>query len=80
MIGSQKIYKRDTCGNIIRLVHAGDGDTVCCGDKMKLSEEKIVDDGEEKDVPMFETAGDGIKERAGRNPNPTEEKYYIEWI
>ena len=61
-------------------MHGGDGDLVCCGEEMKLFDEKTADEGKEKHVPVIENAADGIKVKVGSNPHPMEEKHYIEWI
>ncbi|MEZ4579231.1 MAG: desulfoferrodoxin [Desulfobacterales bacterium] len=73
-------YKCDTCGNIVEVLHGGAGDLVCCGEEMKLFDEKSADEGKEKHVPVIEPSGDGIKVKVGSNPHPMEEKHYIEWI
>jgi len=31
-----EIYKCDTCGNVVFVLEGGDGDLVCCGEKMRL--------------------------------------------
>ncbi|MEI8330459.1 MAG: desulfoferrodoxin FeS4 iron-binding domain-containing protein, partial [Methanomicrobiales archaeon] len=31
-----EVYKCDVCGNIIKVVHAADGNLVCCGKPMIL--------------------------------------------
>jgi superoxide reductase len=80
MAKKHQIYKCDACGNIIEVLHGGDGELVCCGEAMKLFDEKSVDEGKEKHVPVIEPSGDGIKVKVGSNPHPMEEKHHIEWI
>ena len=80
MAARKQVYKCEACGNIIEVLHGGDGDLICCGAEMKLLEEKSADEGKEKHVPVIEPAGDGIKVKVGSNPHPMEEKHYIEWI
>ena len=75
-----EVYKCEICGNMVEVLHSGDGDLVCCGGKMKRFEEKIADEGKEKHVPVIETVDGGIKVKVGSNPHPMEEKHYIEWI
>lgn len=35
-----EVYKCDVCGNVVRVMEGGDGDLVCCGENMRLLEEK----------------------------------------
>jgi superoxide reductase len=74
------IYKCELCGNIVEVLHAGDGDLVCCGKPMKQFKENTVDAAKEKHVPVVEKIGGGYKVKVGSVPHPMEEKHYIEWI
>jgi superoxide reductase len=76
----KEIYKCNVCGNIIAVVHAGDGELVCCGQPMELLTEKLQDAGNEKHVPVIEKTATGVKVKVGSIPHPMEEKHYIEWI
>jgi len=49
-----QIYKCNICGNIVEVLHTGNGQLVCCGQPMELINEKIKDDGQEKHVPVIE--------------------------
>ena len=81
MAEQKQIYKCEVCGNIIEVLHGGQGDLVCCGENMKLFEEKAAaDEGKEKHVPVIETIDGGVKVKVGSNPHPMEEKHYIEWV
>ena len=53
-----EIYKCNVCGNIIEVVHAGDGELVCCGQPMVLMSENTVDAAKEKHVPVITNADD----------------------
>lgn len=75
-----QIYKCEVCGNIVEMTHGGEGELVCCGEPMKLFEEKSVDSGKEKHVPVVEKIEGGFKVRVGSVAHPMEEKHYIEWI
>lgn len=75
-----QIYKCEICGNIVEVVHAGQGELVCCGQPMKLLVENTVDASKEKHVPVIEKTGDGVKVKIGSVAHPMEEKHYIEWI
>lgn len=80
MIKQMQIYKCEICGNIVEVLHVGGGQLVCCGQPMKLLEEKTEDVGKEKHVPVLEKVANGIKIKVGSVPHPMEEKHYIEWI
>lgn len=75
------IYKCDICGNIVEVLHEGIGELVCCGEEMKLMEEKTQDSKVEKHVPYIEKTDDGILVKIGQSQDhPMEDKHYIEWI
>jgi superoxide reductase len=77
----QEIYKCMICGNIIEVLHAGQGQLVCCGKPMVKQEERTQDASTEKHVPYIEKTEKGILVRVGKNQShPMEEKHYIEWI
>jgi len=75
-----QIYKCDICGNIIEVVHTGAESLVCCGQPMRLLQEKSAEEGQEKHLPVMEKTDNGIKIKVGSIPHPMEEKHYIEWI
>jgi len=75
-----QVYKCMACGNIVEVVHGGDGELVCCGQPMKNLIAKTADEGKEKHVPVIEEVDGGIKVKVGSVPHPMEEKHYIEWI
>jgi superoxide reductase len=74
------IYKCEICGNIVEVLHSGDGELVCCGQPMKQFKENTVDASKEKHVPVIEKIENGFKVKIGSVPHPMEEKHYIEWI
>ena len=75
-----QIYKCEVCGNIVEVLHEGQGELVCCGQPMKLFVENIVDAAKEKHVPVIEKTASGFKVKIGAVAHPMEEKHYIEWI
>ncbi len=75
-----QIYKCEVCGNIVEMVHEGEGELVCCNQPMKLYKENTVDASKEKHVPVIEKIEGGFKVKVGSVPHPMEEKHYIEWI
>jgi superoxide reductase len=75
-----EIYKCDVCGNIVEVLHGGQGTLVCCGQDMTLQVENTVDAAKEKHVPVIQKVDGGYKVLIGTVPHPMEEKHYIEWI
>ena len=38
-----QVYKCEICGNIVKVLHTGDGVLVCCGEDMVLQEESTLE-------------------------------------
>jgi superoxide reductase len=75
-----EVYKCEACGNIVEVLHGGEGELVCCGQPMKLMAEGTTDAAKEKHVPVIEKTANGYKVAVGSVAHPMEEKHYIEWI
>ncbi|MBN1513536.1 MAG: desulfoferrodoxin [Phycisphaerae bacterium] len=75
-----EIYKCEKCGNIVELVHGGDGELVCCGQPMKRYEANTVDAAKEKHVPVIEAVDGGYRVTVGSTLHPMTAEHYIEWI
>ncbi len=75
-----EVYVCRICGNIVEVLHGGQGKLICCAEPMVLMEEGTVDAAKEKHVPVIEKVDGGVKVRVGSVPHPMEEKHYIEWI
>ena len=80
MTKKMQIYKCELCGNIVEMLHEGEGELVCCGAPMKLFQENTVDAAKEKHIPVIEKIEGGFKVKVGSVAHPMEEKHYIEWI
>jgi superoxide reductase len=80
MTAQKQVYKCNVCGNVVEVLHAGQGELVCCGQPMEMLQEKATDVGLEKHVPVIETTGKGTKVKIGDVPHPMETKHYIEWV
>lgn len=80
MAEMKQIYKCEVCGNIVEVLHGGQGELVCCGQPMKLFTENTVDAAKEKHVPVIEKTAQGYRVKVGSVDHPMEEKHYIEWI
>ncbi|MCB2299574.1 desulfoferrodoxin [Clostridium tagluense] len=76
----KEVYKCKICGNIVEIVHAGDGALVCCGEPMILQIENTVDAAKEKHVPVVEKVKGGVLVKVGATLHPMLEAHYIEWI
>lgn len=74
------VYKCNICGNIVEVLHVGEGDLVCCGENMELLTEKTADQTTEKHVPVVEKVEGGYKVTVGTTLHPMTEAHYIEWI
>ncbi len=75
-----EIYKCETCGNIVEVLHPGEVDMKCCGSMMKHFKENTVDAAKEKHVPVLEKTPDGVKVKVGEVAHPMADDHYIEWI
>ncbi|MFZ7127268.1 MAG: desulfoferrodoxin [Desulfobacterales bacterium] len=80
MAERMEVYKCDLCGNIVEVLHGGEGELVCCGEAMKKMVENTVDAAKEKHVPVIEKADGGYKVKVGSVAHPMEAKHWIEWI
>jgi len=75
-----EVYKCNLCGNIVEVLHGGEGELVCCGEPMEQMIGNTVDAAKEKHVPVMKKAGGKITVTVGSVAHPMEEKHYIEWI
>ncbi len=75
-----QIYKCGVCGNMIEVVHASEGELVCCDQPMNLLNENTVDAAQEKHVPVIEKIDGGYKVTVGSVEHPMADDHYIEWI
>ena len=75
-----EIYKCEVCGNIVEVLHGGDGALICCGKPMRLFRENTADAAKEKHVPVIEKMAGGYKVQVGSVPHPMTAEHWIEWI
>lgn len=76
-----QIYKCEFCGNVVEVLHPGVGVLVCCGQDMKLVEEKFEEEkGFEKHIPVVEKNSEGVVVKVGEVEHPMEEEHFIEWV
>ncbi len=74
------VFKCAVCGNVVELLHVGDGTLVCCGQDMEQMVEKTADQTTEKHVPIIEKVENGYKVTVGSTLHPMTDAHFIEWI
>lgn len=72
-----EIYRCNICGNMVEVVKEGEGQLICCGEDMELLEERQLDVGPEKHIPIIEREGDNIVVKIGEVPHPMIEEHHI---
>jgi superoxide reductase len=78
MTENNQVYICEICNNVIKVLHAGVGELVCCGKPMNLIKaHTIEEEGNEKHVPVIEKTPTGVKVKVGSVPHPMEEKHFI---
>lgn len=81
MTQKHEIYRCEICGNIVEVLHTGQGVLVCCGQDMIKEEANTEDSVYESHLPVIETNEEGVHSvKIGSNPHPMEDNHYIEWI
>ena len=75
-----KIYKCNTCGNIVMSVKDSGVNVVCCGQNMTELIPGTSDGAGEKHVPVYEVAGGKVKVNVGSVAHPMTPEHFIEWI
>lgn len=75
-----QIYRCESCGNMVQVIHASAGQLVCCGNPMKLLTEQTADSTTEKHVPVITKVERGYRVVVGSTRHPMIENHYIEWI
>lgn len=80
MAKMNEVYKCSICGNIVEVLHGGDGALVCCGQPMALLRENTTDAAVEKHVPTLEKKDGGWQVNVGSVDHPMTAEHYIEWI
>jgi len=76
----RQVYRCELCGNVVEVVHGGEGELVCCGQPMQLMEEKTADFKTEKHVPVITKDADGYTVTVGSTPHPMLPEHHIEWV
>jgi superoxide reductase len=80
MAKKMEVYKCEVCGNIVEVLHEGEGTLVCCGQDMTLFTANTVDAAREKHVPVIAKVAGGYQVTIGEVAHPMTDSHYIEWI
>lgn len=76
-----ELYKCNVCGNIVEIIHGGEGTLVCCSLPMeKLKEHNNDEEMKEKHVPVVVMDGDNKIIRVGTIEHPMQKEHYIIFI
>ena len=74
----REIYKCTLCGNIVEILHEGDGEIVCCGQPMQLVKENTVDASKEKHyIEWIQIIADNIAYRKFLKPGDKPEAEFV---
>ncbi len=74
------IYKCLKCGNVVEVLIEGGSPIICCGEEMKLMDEKTKEGAGEKHLPVVEASGSGVIVKIGAVPHPMETDHWIQFI
>lgn len=81
MVKQREVYLCLNCGNIAEIDYAGGANLVCCGQPMKLLQEKTADFATEKHVPYVERVDGGVLVKVGKETaHPMDMDHYIVMI
>ncbi len=75
-----KIYRCNSCGNMVMVLKEGQGELVCCGNPMELLSENSTDASQEKHIPVIEKQGKTITVKVGKVSHPMTPEHLIDWI
>lgn len=75
-----KLYRCETCGNIISHVKNVGVPVMCCGKKMVEMVPGTSDGAAEKHVPVIKQEGNKVVVEIGSVEHPMADAHYIEWI
>ncbi len=77
-----EMYKCETCGNLVQVLLAGEGELVCCGHAMQhLAPNTTENVKTEYHIPVYKyTDKDGIVIQVGQEPHPMIPEHYIMFI
>ncbi len=74
------VYRCLKCGNVVEVAVVGGGTLVCCGENMKLLDEKSKEGATEKHLPVVEDMGNSFKVKVGTVAHPMDAEHWIQFI
>ena len=78
MTNHLEFYRCEICGNIVQVIHSGNGELVCCGKPMQLlSAKSKSEEKQEKHVPVFISDNEI---QIGSEPHPMSKEHHISFI
>ena len=81
MSSNYEIYRCGVCGNVVEVVHGGEGALFCCGRMMTLFSERTVNVEHEPYTPHVEETARGVKVTVGVSElHAMEKDHHIQWI
>lgn len=76
-----ELYRCKLCGNLVQVILEGDGELVCCGEKMELVPVNNVEESiYEKHIPVFTKEGDNTVVKVGKVLHPMNDDHYIMFV
>lgn len=77
-----ELYRCNVCHNLVEVLHAGEGELVCCGQPMELIPTNLSEDESlnDKHIPIIEKTIDGVKIRVGATKHPMSDDHHIDFI
>jgi len=75
-----RIFKCNTCGNMVMSVKSSGVPIVCCGQNMTELVPGTSDGAVEKHVPVYEVKDGKVKVDVGSVAHPMTPEHYIEWV
>lgn len=80
MTEKMQVYKCEICGNVTLVLHEGQGELVCCGEPMRLLEEKFEGEENEMHLPEMDRTDNGFFAKIGLIRHPMNDDHHIEWV
>ena len=75
-----ELYCCKQCGNLLEVVHGGNGEVSCCGEPMSKLHANSTDGKTEKHLPVIKRYGDICHVMVGEEPHPMLIEHHIVWI
>lgn len=80
MANKFEIFKCDVCGNMVEIIHGGQGELVCCNEPMKLINSQDEETMFEKHKPVILSDNTNITIKVGEIFHPMIAEHHINFI